>query len=84
MKNTVPHIAAFLMMSDFADGLVRRSIETLADAVARKIVEEGMLQCKARPGAKDERFQVSHSRINATAAGAACTSRIRWLTVTAP
>jgi hypothetical protein len=59
-------------------------LKTLADAIAGQILEEGMLQCKARPGAKDERSQASQSSINAMAAGAACTNRIRRLTVAAP
>jgi hypothetical protein len=84
MKNTLPHVAASLIMSDFADGLIRRPWKTLADAIAGKILEEWMRQRKARPGAKDERSQASQSRINAMAAGAACTNRILRLTVAAP
>jgi hypothetical protein len=35
-------------------------------------------------GSRHERSYASHSRVNAIAAGKACTNRILWLTVTAP
>src|SRR5258707_14604143 len=39
-------------MFDFADGLSPRSIQTLAGAIARKILDERMWQCKTRRGRK--------------------------------
>jgi hypothetical protein len=61
----------------------RRSlVQTLAGAIARKILDERMWQCKTGPEA--ERSQASQSRISAIAAGAAWTHNILRLTVTAP
>jgi hypothetical protein len=48
------------------------------------IVEEAIPQCKIRGGWKGERNYAKPSKINAIAAGKACTSRILRLTVTAP
>ncbi len=59
--------------------------KTTMDAIARKIVAERMWQCKMTPaGGIAEPLHASQSRISAIAAGAACTSRMRRLTVTAP
>jgi hypothetical protein len=54
------------------------------DAIAVRIVEEAIPQCKMRPCGKVNGAYAKPSKINAIAAGKACTNRILRLTVTAP
>jgi hypothetical protein len=60
------------------------AVKALADAIARKILDEGMWHCKTMPGRGMNEGYASQSRVNAMAAGNAWTNRILWLTVTAP
>jgi hypothetical protein len=50
MKNTVPHIAAFLICLILPMVFPSGPIETLAGAIARWILDERMWQCKTRRG----------------------------------
>ena len=43
------------------------------DAIAGRILEERMWQCKTMPAGTVTEFYASQSRISASAAGAACT-----------
>jgi hypothetical protein len=56
----------------------------LEDAIAVGIVEEAIPQCKMRQCGKVNGVYAKPSKINAIAAGKACTNRILRLTVTAP
>jgi hypothetical protein len=61
-----------------------QDMKTLADAIARKIPDEGGAVLQDNAGSRRDRSYASQSRVNAMAAGKAWTNRILWLTVTAP